>query len=79
MTEEGTVAEKDEGKTERYEMPKRIDRLEKHVAALGKQQRELQDNLAEAFKLLENQSRGLFGIGSLAGAFEALAKGFKRD
>lgn len=64
-------------KTDRYEMPKRIDRLEKQVRELGKIQREQRRLLADAFALMSSQSAGAFGQGNLAQGFKAIAEGLR--
>ena len=69
----------DEQKTERYELPKRVDRLEKNFRELSKQQREQRRMMHDAFALMATQAGGAFGQGNLAQGFKAIAEGLKDE
>lgn len=52
---------------ERYEMPKRIDALEKRVT-------ELETNLLEAFEFISQETRPIYGLSTVGIIFDAVAK-----
>ena len=70
---------KPQEKTERYELPKRIDRLEKNVRELSKQIREQRRTMRNAFQLMASQAGSTFGQGNLAAGFKAIAEGLKDE
>lgn len=64
-------------KTDRYQLPKRVDRLEKNIRQLNKELREQRKMMREAFELMAAQAGGTFGQGNLAAGFKAIAEGLK--